>query len=133
MRCGTSVMAPPLQITSERKQTLSDIERYGQGGLTRRHELRTARALARVEHDVAIRLARSRGESLVAAQKASEISFVARTALTELSLLRQWADTLTAGELFAMDDAQLFFNQAKLGMAQVVGDLVTTYCREARR
>jgi hypothetical protein len=100
---------------------------------TRWPDRQTSRTLARLERQTLVRLASVQADGLVQAAKLHEIDHLAREAMTSQAMLRRWADTLAAGDLFIADELKVFSDLARLGKAEVISDTITNFCQEGRR
>lgn len=94
---------------------------------------RVNRQVARVEERTLLRLAAVQGEGLVQAEKLREVDHLTREAITGHAMLRQWADTLAAGDPFLADELKFFTDTARIGKGEIIADTIDSFCRESRR
>lgn len=94
---------------------------------------RTRRAVANIEHRTIVRTATVQSEGMVATEKVHEINHVAREGVTDYAMLYHYATAASGGDPMLLDELRLYKETARLGGAEIVAELVDTYCREARR
>lgn len=99
----------------------------------RRHSARTARALTVIEHTTLVRLAQVEADGVIATDKVHEIHHAAREGVTDYAMLYHYATAASGGDPVLLDELRLIKETARLGSAEVLADLVDTYCRESRR
>lgn len=102
-------------------------------GLSLRDQRRTARSLAQLEARTTVRMAAVDCEAVVSAEKVKGIASVTRTAVTEYTMVKKFADTVSMADPFLTDDLRLITDTARLSMASTIVDLSSNYAREARR
>ncbi len=93
----------------------------------------TSRGLARLEEQTLLRMAGVQAEGMVQTEKLREIDTLAREAMTGHAMLRQWGDTLAAGDPFLADELKFFTDTARLGKGEIIADTIGSFCRESRR
>jgi hypothetical protein len=96
----------------------------------RRQALRTARALAAIEHRALARTAEVQAEGFVAGAKVHELDALAREAVTGQAMLANWRDTVAGGDVLLADELRMFTDVARLGKGEILADTVSTFCRE---
>ena len=100
----------------------------GRLGLDRR----TARTLLETERRTIGRLAAVRAEALVTTEKVREVGTVGREAMNNYAFVSRWRDHLASGDPMLADELRFLSDTVRLGMGEVIADLVDTYCRESR-
>ncbi len=93
----------------------------------------TSRGLARLEEQTLLRMAGVQAEGMVQTEKLRELDTLAREAMTGHAMLRQWGDTLAAGDPFLADELKFFTDTARLGKGEIIADTIGSFCRESRR
>lgn len=93
----------------------------------------TSRALTRLEAATALRVAQARSDGMVAQEKAAEVSELARSAMFSQAMLVQHQNALAGADPVLHAELGQFVTLARLGQAEIISDLVGTYCREGRR
>lgn len=106
---------------------------YGATLAERRQAARTGRALVSVGYETSVRLAHVQAEGIIATDKVHEINHTAREGVTDYAMLYHYATAASGGDPVLLDELRLMKETARLGSAEVVADLVDTYCRESRR
>ncbi|MDQ1713058.1 MAG: hypothetical protein QOE45_2508 [Frankiaceae bacterium] len=100
-------------------------------------EIRTAKRLGRsltaLEATTAYRVANTRADAMVAQEKAAEVSDLARSAMFSQAMLVQHQNALAGADPVLHAELGQFVTLARLGQAEIISDLVGTYCRESRR
>lgn len=88
------------------------------------------RAIDRIEGQTYLRIARVRAESLVCREKLRELVHLDKEAATDHAFLSQWANTLAAGDPLRHDELQVFTQQARFGMIEIIDQAISTFCRD---
>ncbi len=93
----------------------------------------TQRGLQRLEHHTLMRVAGVQAEGMVQTEKLREVDSLTREAMSGHAMLRQWSDTLAAGDPFLADELKFFTDTARLGKGEIIADTIDSFCRESRR
>jgi hypothetical protein len=98
--------------------------------VTSRRGRQTLRALAGVQQQTLVRVARVQAEGFVQTEKVREIDHLAREAMSGQAMLQHWANTLSRADVLLADELRFFTDVAKLGKGEILADTITTFCQE---
>lgn len=90
---------------------------------------RLSKALAQMQGSTLVRQAAVRGEAIVAREKVDELAFVTWKAMDAHVMLDAWAHHRAGENPVLLDELRFFKDTARLGMGEIVADVVDKFRR----